>query len=99
MGQRFSRCGGVALLCRLDGLGLFEASRERQKLKRQVMGPTCIHCRHCDIAEVDGEDFLICDLHGEDRLKVVAMGDTCFDWFPGLLVGYSEGNPNYDLFI
>ena len=50
------------------------------------MGPTCIYCRHCDVAELEAEEFLICDLHGEERLKVVAMGDTCRDWFPGLLV-------------
>lgn len=54
------------------------------------MGPTCIHCKHCDVAELSGEEFLVCDLAGEDRLKVVAALQTCRDWQKSDLSDYID---------
>lgn len=47
------------------------------------MGPNCIHCKFVDVAELEGEEFLVCDRAGQDRLKVVAALDTCRDWQKG----------------
>lgn len=52
------------------------------------MGPTCIHCKHCDVAELEGEEFLVCDQSGEERLKVVSALDTCRDWRKDSLSDY-----------
>jgi len=63
------------------------------------MGPSCIHCKHCDVAELEGEEFLICDQVGEERLKVVAALDTCRDWQKSMLSDFISLNVDEMAFV